>query len=95
MTQEDKEKPNYVLYGSIGIGAIAVVAIVLWVFKGNKDDEEIEEVESGGTKEFVFSEKKKEKPVVKPVEKVDTQEDDDDQWLTDHFYQTILGEDDE
>lgn len=95
LTQEDKEKPNYVLYGSIGIGAIAVVAIVLWVFKGNKDDEEIEEVESGGTKEFVFSEKKKEKPVVKPVEKVDTQEDDDDQWLTDHFYQTILGEDDE
>ena len=32
LTQEDKEKPNYVLYGSIGIGAIAVVAIVLWVF---------------------------------------------------------------
>lgn len=98
----NKDKPNYILYGGIGLGVIVILAIIFFVVKGNKNDDEEEqeiEVTNGGTKEFVFSEKKEEKRIVKtePNKVVEHKQEDgeDDQWLTDHFYQTILGEDDE
>lgn len=98
LNQEEKEKPNYVLYGSIGAVVLAIVGVIIWMVSKNKKEDEIEEEETTveGTKEFTFNKEPQAKVITTPkVETEDEQENEDEEWLTDHFYKTIMGDDDE
>ena len=92
LNESAKAKPNFVLYGSIGAVVLAVIGVGAWfVLKNKKDDDDFEEeMEVVQPQKVVATPKKK-----KQVEVVANEEDEDDEWLTDHFYKTILGEDDE
>ena len=92
LNESAKAKPNFVLCGSIGAVVLALIGVGAWfVLKNKKDDDDFEEeMEVVQPQKVVATPKKK-----KQVEVVANEEDEDDEWLTDHFYKTILGEDDE
>ena len=96
LNTSEKDKPNYVLYGSIGAVVLAVIGVVIWMVIKNKKEEDEEDFEDipEGTKEFNFDKKVPIKPEPK-VNKVVEEEKEDDEWLTDQFYKTIMGDDDE
>ena len=96
LNQEEKEKPNYVLYGTIAAVVLVIAGVVIWMVSSNKKEDEPEENENstGGTKEYTFD-KASQPKVVKAVEEKEEDEDENEEWLTDHFYKTIMGDDDE
>lgn len=106
---EEIDKPNYILYASIAGVAVVVIAVGLWMFmKGKKrnDDEEI--VVSEPKKKVQPKQQpkvEKEEVVVEeqPVQgkyietdlhKIKAAKQETDEWLSDDFYRTLIGDDD-
>lgn len=107
LEENESSKPNYILYISIAAVVVAIAGVAFWMFKKNKEEDEEDEVEetTQETKEFVRVEKTK-KPVIETdlnklkeadeeemtIPEVETNSEDDD-WLSDDFYKTIMGDD--
>lgn len=101
LVQEEKEKPNYFLYGSIGVVAIIVIGVVFWIVKKGKEENEEEEVivpqQKTQPKQIQQPKIVKKQENVEPKKKrqpIKQDDDQDDDWLSDDFYKTILGDED-
>ena len=93
---DDSEKANinWVLYGSIGAVALVVIGVIVWFVMQNKKEDEDEFFEETPVQKVKVEPVKKKKVVVE-TKNVVADNEEEEEWLTDHFYKTILGDDDE
>lgn len=104
--QMDNEKPNLVLYGSIGVVVLVAIGVIFWMIRKNKKEDDFEELE-----EVVKPIEKSVKTVIDKFEveevpmqgkfietdlnKVKASKQETTEWLSEDFYKTIIGDEDD